>query len=61
MCVLTIGRILKRSNKEIFLQLCEIIAVPTVLSGCENWNLEFNEYNLAFVGRILAVSCRLYV
>jgi len=37
--VVTIGRILKTSNRETFLQLCEIMAVPKVVSGSENWNL----------------------
>jgi hypothetical protein len=45
MCVVTIGRIPKTSNMEIDLQLCEIMAVPKVLAGCENWILEFNENN----------------
>jgi hypothetical protein len=44
-CVVTIGRILKTSNKEIFLKLCEIMTVPKFLSGCEIYNLQFNEKN----------------
>ena len=57
-CVVTIGRTLKIlvSNRETFLELCEIMAVPKVPSGCENWNFEFNENNRDILGGIIEVK-----